>query len=90
MYNFGCSLILSQNFSYIAHGFPEIITFPAQLPLKLLERNLKKFLQKEEANSKEQLCEFISSPFYPLSSCLIFLIQGTKNAPRYYNNGIDK
>ena len=33
-------LILSQIFLYIAHGFPEIIPFPVQLPLKLLERNL--------------------------------------------------
>ena len=40
MYNFVCGLILSQNFLYIAHGFPGIIPFPVQLPLKLLERNL--------------------------------------------------
>ena len=40
MYNFVYRLILSQNVSYIAHGFPEIIPFPVQLPLKVLERNL--------------------------------------------------
>ena len=41
MYNFVCRLILSQNVLYIAHGLPEeIIPFPVQLPLKLLERNL--------------------------------------------------
>ena len=40
MYNFVCRLILSQNFWYISHGFPEIIPFPVPLPLKLLERNL--------------------------------------------------
>ena len=35
MYNFVSRLILSQqNFLYIAHGFPEIILFPVQLPLK--------------------------------------------------------
>ena len=43
MYNFVCRLILSQKFSYTAHGFPEIIPFPVQLPLKLLERNLYVF-----------------------------------------------
>ena len=40
MYNFVCRLILSQKFLYIANGFLEIIPFPVQLPLKLLERNL--------------------------------------------------
>ena len=42
MYNFVFRLILSQNFSYITHGFPDIIPFPVQLPLKLLEMNLYK------------------------------------------------
>ena len=40
MYNFVCRLILSQNILNTAHVFPEIIPFPVQLPLKLLERNL--------------------------------------------------
>ena len=43
MYNFVCRLILSQNVLNIAHGFPEIIPFPVQLPLKLLEKNLYQF-----------------------------------------------
>ena len=38
---FVCRLILFQNFLYIAHGFPEIIPFPVQLPIKLIERNLQ-------------------------------------------------
>ena len=40
MYNFVCRLILSQNFLCVTDGLPEIIPFPVQLPLKLLERNL--------------------------------------------------
>ena len=46
MYNFVCNLIISQNFSYIAHGFPEIITFPVQLPLKPKEESLYCFTQR--------------------------------------------
>ena len=63
MYNFVSRLILSQNFLYMAHGFPKIIPFPVQIPLKALR---KESLEAERSSSvlPQRVTEFLTYSIY--------------------------
>ena len=62
-YNFVSRLILSQNFLYMAHGFPKIIPFPVQIPLKALR---KESLEAERSSSvlPQRVTEFLTYSIY--------------------------